>query len=788
MRRVALSALRAGNADGAYVEEVLRTEEVVEVVAAEGVGVPELGSRLPYPGSLTEEVIEDGEPVILEDLSASPDPIAGVLENRCGDCSALVIPLLSEGHALGALILLRRRGREPFSTEQVEIARTLADLAALALLRVIEGQRYRALYDHNPSIYFTIDADGAIRSANQFGARMLGYEPDELIGRSVLDIVSPEDRERVEEQIGVCLADPGRIHRMEFQKVRRDGSLIWVRETMRAVRRTDARLVILAVCEDITDRVRAEEALRIDRALLEAQSEALEDGLLVVSPQGEMLSYNTGFVKMWGFPETIIDSGLDGEALQWAARQVEDPEAFLADVERVYSRPEGPRRDEIRLRDGRVFDRYGSPVGDDGVQYGYLWFFRDVTEQRRVVETQSFLADAGRILAASLEYEKTLKTVADLAVPALADWCVVDLCEEGEIRRVAVAHADPSKDQLAADYERLYPPDAQSTAGVARVIRTGGSELIPVIDEEILRGIARDDRQYRMLEELGLCSAMIVPLSARGAILGAITLVSSRPSRRYRDDDLELARLLAERAALSVDKARLYRSAQEATQARDEVLSVVSHDLRNPLSTIITSVSFLPELQPDTPAAVLRQYAIIQRQAEQANRLIQDLLDVSRLEAGRLPIDPMPLNLGTLVTDAVEMNRPLVEAKGISLACERPDQLPTLVADRERLLQAMGNLLGNAAKFTPEGGRITVGCTATDEEVRLYVSDTGRGIAAEDLPHLFDRFYQARSTRRGGGGTALDRPRIAEAHRGRITVESAPGEGSTFVITLPRHE
>ena len=787
MQRLAASAMRLARADGAYVEEVDPVRGHAEVVAVAGMGAPLLGTRVPLPGSLAEEATVGGEPQVVESASLERRPIGEVVAGACGACTALVAPLVSGGSALGALVLLRGAEKALFSPEEVESVGAAAEMGALALRSLAQERRYRTLYEDNPSIYFTVDEGETIVGVNRFGAEYLGYTPEELVGLPVLRVVWPEDHARFREHVAGCLADPDRVHRLEFRKLHRSGSQIWVRETLRGVRDAHGRMLVLTVCEDITERIRTEEALRFDRAVLRAQSEALADGLLVVSPDGRLLSYNQSFIRVWGLPEEVVRSGLDEEALRWAAEQTVDPPAFRERVAYLYAHPDEVSHDEVVLRDGRVFDRYGGPVkGADGEYYGYLWFFREVTARRRAEEAQRFLAEAGHVLASSLDYETTLRSLAGLAVPRLADWCVVDLCGEGEIRRMAVAHADPARAETAREYQRRFPPDPDAEAGVAKVIRTGEPSLLPEIPDSLLEAIARDGEQLAMLREMGLRSAMIVPLVARGRVLGAITLVAAESGRRFDERDLELARMLAERAALSVDKARLYRTAQDASKLRDEVLSIVSHDLRNPLGTILTSVSFVPEILPNAPPAVARQLQIIRRQAEQANRLIQDLLDVSRMEAGRLPIDPESADARFLVLEACESSRPLAEGRGLRLECAAVAGLPRVRADRDRVLQAFGNLIGNAVKFTPARGTITVGAEPGEGEVHFSVSDTGAGIRDEDLPHLFDRFYQARQTRRGGAGLGLAIVKgIVEAHGGRVRVESRVGEGSTFHFTLP---
>ena len=250
-------------------------------------------------------------------------------------------------------------------------------------------------------------------------------------------------------------------------------------------------------------------------------------------------------------------------------------------------------------------------------------------------------------------------------------------------------------------------------------------------------------------------------------------------------DDLAVAEELAGRAALAVENCRLYVESRQATRTRDEVLRIVAHDLRNPLNTIGLSAGLVREILPHGMAGERRQLDIIERSVGRANRLIQDLLDVARMEAGRLTVNQAPVETGLLIREAVELHRNLAAEKSVRLDTDvRPD-LPPVSADRERVLQVFANLIGNAIKFTPDGGRVTVRAEGVDGRVRFSVTDTGPGIPEQQLRRLFDPFWQARAGVEGAGlGLPIARG-IVEAHGGRMDVMSEVGVGSTFSFTLP---
>jgi signal transduction histidine kinase len=406
--------------------------------------------------------------------------------------------------------------------------------------------------------------------------------------------------------------------------------------------------------------------------------------------------------------------------------------------------------------------------------------------QRRL----AFLAEASRLLASSLDYQATLEQMTCLAVPLLGDWCVVDVVEDnGHIRQAAVAHPDPAWVRLAWDLERRYPTNPAAPEGVAKVIRTGRSEYFPEIPAAVIAAVARDAEHLKILESLGLKSGMIVPLGARGRVLGTISLGTAGSGRRFTPDDLALAEELARRAAVAVDNARLYGEVQAADRRKDEFLATLAHELRNPLAPIRNAVELLRSIGPkDTPPSWAPD--VIDRQVRQLVRLVDDLLDVSRITQGKVTLRKEPVDLATVVGLAVETSRPLMSARRQELTLEMPSTLLPLQADPARLAQVVANLLNNAAKYTPEGGRIHLGLETQGQEALLCVRDTGLGIAPELLPRIFDLFTQGdRSLARSEGGLGIGLTLVrtlVEMHGGTVSVRSGgPGKGSEFTVRLP---
>lgn len=405
----------------------------------------------------------------------------------------------------------------------------------------------------------------------------------------------------------------------------------------------------------------------------------------------------------------------------------------------------------------------------------------------------AFLAEASRVLADSLDHDVTLARVAELTIPYLADLCGVHLVEErGALRQVALACADPAQRLIGEELSRRYPFDITGARGGPAVIRSGRAELVPTITDEMLAHAAHDDAHLALLRSLNLASYMIVPLLARGKLLGLLTLVMTTSQRHYTADDLQLAEDLARRAAVAVDNARLFREAQEAVQVRDEFLSIATHELNTPITSLLGFADILRrriETDDSTTPRDRLMARTIHEQSLRLHRLLSSVLDVSRLRVGQFTIERSPMDLGALTRRAVDNLRTMLETHTITLSC--PDGPVPILGDELRLEQVILNLLQNAVKYSPGGGAIVVDLRREHHEAVLAVSDQGVGIPAESLPRLFSRFYRASNInhrRISGLGLGLFIVReIITLHGGTITAASEEGRGSTFTIRLPLH-
>ena len=402
-----------------------------------------------------------------------------------------------------------------------------------------------------------------------------------------------------------------------------------------------------------------------------------------------------------------------------------------------------------------------------------------------------FLADASAALEASIDYEQTVANTVRLAVPEVADYCVVILLDEdGTTRWADSAHRDPGKRALLESL-RGFLPAASPDHPVLRALRTGQPQLVSDAGAQVLEWWDRTG--LGIVRELAPESSISVPMITRGRTFGAILFaVTAESGRRYGVRDLELATEVARRAAFAIDHALLYRAAERAARARDELMAVVAHDLKDPLNTIQLALHVL--LEDDGSAdhggapRALERHALgsIQRASERMYRLIHDLLEVARADAGRLGIQPAPADPTALLREALELHCQVAAAKGITLEAMADEPLPNVLADNERIAQVFSNLIGNALKFTPRGGRVSVRGWRATSSVRFAVEDTGPGILRDHQPHVFDRFWQAMNAPGMGTGLGLSIAKtIVEGHGGTIGVESIPGQGSRFVFSLP---
>ena len=514
------------------------------------------------------------------------------------------------------------------------------------------------------------------------------------------------------------------------------------------------------------------------------------DAIVTVDEQHRIIHFNKGAEEIFGWPA--------GEALGMPLNTLlperfhRTHDAFVDEFGRSAdtARRMGHRREVAgRRRDGSEFpaeasiSKFELPTG----KRVYTAVVRDITERRWLQESERFLAESGSRLASSLDFDEVLQTVADCAAPLLADATLVDIADGATFRRMASAPRNPAAASLLGELAKRNHLTWDSPSPVVDVVRRGKSELVQHVDEAWLEAHEEDPESIALWRRTGVKSMFVVPLVVGERTLGAVSLLALNGRQPFPPDIRTLAEKYAAQASLALENARLYREAQRASEARDQVLGVVSHDLRNPISAIVMCASALADTPPGETKTRESLLTTIKQSTEWMNRLIQDLLDVASIEAGRLSLERDRETVATLLGDALRMFEIEAAQRNVQLAAESSADLPTINVDASRIVQVLGNLLRNALKFTPDGGRITVRAASSGREVVFAVSDTGPGIPAADQPFVFDRYWHARRTaKKRGTGLGLSIARgIVQAHGGRMWLESEPGRGTTFFFTIP---
>jgi PAS domain S-box-containing protein len=688
-------------------------------------------------------------------------------------------------------------------------------------------ERFRLLVDSvRDYAIFMLSPEGLITTWNAGAERIKGYRAREIVGRPYAVLFPPDEVATGEPEKALRTAAADGRFELEGWRQRKDGSRFWGSVVLSAVidargelrgfaavtrdhterrkaeetaRRLEAEIVARTTAEQAEAQLRAsEERYRQQREQLAIILEGVADGITAQQPDGQILYANDAAAQACGYesaaalmqasPGEIIErfDAFDehGQPFDWArlpGRRALAGEANATAT--LHIREKATGRDWWSLiRSRAILDERGTP-------YLVVNIWRDVTEQRRREIEAQFLADATAVLSSGLDAHAAFEQLAQLCVPRLADWCLVRVLENDELVPVAAAHADPARLAFGRSVQQRYPLDARQPLPAHAVARSGKSELYVEVSDQLLQEHARDPEHLALARALGIRSAIVVPLRARGRTLGALTLAVAESQRRYGQADLLLAEELGRRAGIALDNARLYGEATDAIRARDEFLSIAGHELKTPLAAMSLQVGGLLRLYqrgdaPNPSRAIDR----LQKTASQTRRLdtlIDQLLDVSRITSGRLKLELEEVDLAELTADVVGRFADAAASAGTPIEL-RTGAHPIGRWDRLRIDQVLTNLLSNAVKYGP-GKPVTVEVGIAEERARVSVCDHGIGIAPEHQARIFGRFERAVSGRHYGGfglGLWITR-QVVEVHGGAIELCSTPGEGSTFTVELP---
>jgi PAS domain S-box-containing protein len=649
-------------------------------------------------------------------------------------------------------------------------------------------ERFRLVFENAP-IGICLGRDGKILYGNQALAEMFGYaDIDELRGLPLTDLVAPDMR--------AALADRAR-RREQGEPVPQSYETIGLRKNgVQFPYTVDVDRVTLpdgaaavAFCIDISERQRADKALRASEQRYRDLADAMPLVVWTARPNGELDYYNqrwfdyTGMTleqtQGWGWQSVLHPDDLQNYLDRWTeAVRTGHP----LEIEYRWKSADGTYRWHL----GRAL-----AVRDADGQIAYwVGTGTDIEEQKQAEDQQRLLAEASVLLVSSLDYEPMLTQLTRLVVPRLADWCAIHILEEGVIRRLAFTHNDPAKQVLVGDRPERYPLDPSARHIVSHVLRSGEPELYSDVPDTLLVEAARDDEHLQTLRTLAFRSYMCLPMVARGHTLGTITLATAESGRRYGQAELAFGEDLASRAAIALDNARLYRDAQAAVRARDQFLSIASHELKTPLTSLMGYVDLMQRRAARSGDQVERDQRamrVVGEQAARLNKLVGALLDLSRIETGQLSIERGLVDLNSLARRLVEETQPTTDRHTITFS--GASQPIMLLGDELRLEQVVQNLIQNAIKYSPSGGTVAVLVERQGANAYVRVSDQGIGIPAAALPQLFRRFYRAPnadSQHISGMGIGLYVVKeIVELHGGAVEVASQERQGSTFTISLP---
>lgn len=656
-----------------------------------------------------------------------------------------------------------------------------------------ENARLHQLFQQAPGMMSVMRGpDHVIELVNDAYLKLVGHR--ELIGKTAREALPEVEGQGFFELLDKVYASGEHVVGSETPVLlqRRPGSPLeqrFVNFIYQPIRDGAGRVTgIFVQGSDVTEAVRASQALRDSEARLNLALTAGRMGGWQWDIKQNRRHWLKGMASVHGLAEDTPTPDMEP---YMDMVHPEDREALQVELAEALSH----RRDyriEYRILwpDGQVrwIEAYGHLLLDEAghpSQLGGLCI--DISERKKIEHNLQFLARASAELASFVDLPTTLNKVAQLAVPHFADWCTVDMLEGDRLNRVAVAHVDPSKVELARDLHRRFPPDQNGSTW--RIVRTGQAMLVPEITAETLEATVPDPKYRKTVLALGLKSYIGAPLTSHGKTIGVLTFIWAESRRTYTQSDLALAEDLAKRAAIAVENMQLYEALRKSDRSKDVFLATLSHELRNPLASVTTGLSLL-RLSGFEKKVTEKTAEVMERQVKQLVRLVDDLMDVSRVVTGKIALKPVPTTLAEVLDSAIETSRPAISGARHRLTLTLPGETTDIVADPVRLAQVFSNLLHNAAKYTEEGGDIKVTVESAPQQWIVRVTDTGVGIAPDMLAHVFDMFTQEHPLARAQGGLGVGlglADSLTRLHGGSIEAHSAGrGKGSEFVVRLPR--
>jgi PAS domain S-box-containing protein len=712
---------------------------------------------------------------------------ASVLAGQLHQARARALAAAEENALLAMRLQEQAVELETQSEEAQQLNEELEEqIEEAAMLRVkVEhaNERLTSILDTLTEAVVLAAPDGAVTFANPAARRLLERLPADQgplrwDGRA-LDLSQPTPLARV-------LRDGQRLAQAELAVPAVDGAAA-LRVNAAPLHGEDGRsLGVVASFYDVTAQREAQNALIESEVRFRTLADTAPVLIWMAGTDALCNFFNRAWLEFTGRTmEQELGNG-------WAEGVHPDDYERCLDIYLTNFHARQPFSMEYRLRraDGEyrwLLDN-GVPRFDaDGGFAGFIGSCIDINERRENEEGLRFLAEAGGVLASSLDYEETLRRVCRLAVPVMADFCVVDLLEDGAIRRVEAAHFDPAARDVVEQALRHPPALDHPVHPVPEVLRTGKTQLHNVIRAAMTDGSAE---HVGLVDRLGATAYLVVPLRAGTQVLGALSLLITSSGRRYDAADVRRAEELGVRAGYAIENARLYARTAEANRAKSDFLAVMSHELRTPLNAILGYTDlFLAGIPEPLPAPMVPQVERVQGAGRHLRDLIEEILSFARLEGGREEVQAEPADLAELAREAAALAEPLALERGLGFRLELPPAPVPVRTDARKARQILVNLLANAVKFT-DRGEVVLGLREDGAQPVLWVHDTGIGIAPADQERVFEPFWQANqglAREHGGSGLGLAVARqLARLLGGDITFQSTPGAGSTFEVRLPK--
>ncbi len=622
----------------------------------------------------------------------------------------------------------------------------------------------RGLFEHAPTPYAVFDRGGHCVLTNPAYRTMFGTEPppeysllkDEVAAALNLTELFHKASAGETVRTSTFWYDPGALKHVDVKNANR----VAIACTLFPLRARGGEATQVAIAyNDFTAELTARSSAEAERDLVNAILQQSGDGIIVADKDGKIQIFNEEAERQHGVSRQAV------KAPDWAATYglyTLDGTTLPLSETPLYQALHGQRVENaswlVRRSDGstRLLSGTATPLkSSEGAVTGAVLISRDETERRAAETHLRLLAESSAALTSTLEYKEMFDRVARVLVPTLADWCLIDGFDaDGQLGHLAVAHGRPEDAPLAEE--------AKTLPLVVEVATADESKMMSEVQPKQLELLARDHGNVPFWQQLNPGSYLRVPLRARGRVLGGLTLMTTHSERAFTPKDVATAEELATRVALAADNARLYKEsrdaaerAERANRSKDEFMAVLGHELRNPLAPITTALDMI---RRRNSAPLDHEHKIIARQVQHLRRLVDDLLDVSRITTGRVEMLRAPVAVADIVQQALELASPLIQEKRHQLRVVPPHDGLGFRVDATRMVQVLVNLLTNAAKYTPPEGQIEVTVHSDREHVAISVQDNGIGIESSMLDEVFDIFVQAKQdSDRAQGGLALKR-------------------------------